>query len=152
MEEGSGVSGVGRRVDRLLLWCLPTQLHAKGGFVWRASDRFGVVKIVVGVFLSVVGFLACSNGDGRTRLVVYSAHGPDMLAWCEREYEKAHPEVDVHTVYLGSAAILGRLRAEKANPQAQVWWGADTTSFSHAAAEGLLVPYRPSFALEGHHA
>src|SRR5690606_5702516 len=35
---------------------------------------------------------------------------------------------------------------ERANPQADVWFGAPSTMFSQAAGEGLLASYRPTWA------
>ena len=85
-------------------------------------------------------------GDGRTVLTVYSPHGKDMLEHYERGFEQAHPAVDVQWVDMGSQEILDRLRAEAANPQADVWFGAPAEAFSKAAKEGLLAPYRPTWA------
>ena len=91
---------------------------------------------------------ACSRGDGRSPLIVYSPHGKDLLQYYEQEFEKAHPNVDVQWVDMGSQDILDRLRSERANPQADVWFGAPAETFSRAAKEGLLEPYRPSWAAQ----
>ena len=88
---------------------------------------------------------ACRGGDGRTPLVVYSPHGRDLLAHFEEAYEAAHPDVDVQWMDMGSQEVLDRVRSEKANPQADVWWGAPSEMFSRAAAEGLLQPDHPSW-------
>jgi len=85
-------------------------------------------------------------GDDRERLVVYSPHGQELLSAYEAAYEAAHPEVDVQWLDMGSQEALDRLRTERANPQASVWWGAPQTLFMQAAAEGLLEPYTPTWA------
>jgi iron(III) transport system substrate-binding protein len=90
--------------------------------------------------------LAGCAGDGRAVLIVYSPHGKDMLEHYERTFEETHPGVDVQWVDMGSQEVLDRLRAEAANPQADVWFGAPAETFSKAAKEGLLAPYRPTWA------
>lgn len=96
--------------------------------------------------LSFLVLLGCSSSDGRTVLTVYSPHGRELLAHYETEFEKANPTVDVQWVDMGSQAILDRLRAEKSNPQADVWFGAPAEIFARAAKEGLLEKFTPRWA------
>ena len=100
------------------------------------------------VFLPAVAFVAfaCGGNDGRTVLTVYSPHGSDLLTYYEGEFEKANPTIDVQWVDMGSPEVLERLRAEQANPQADIWFGAPAESFERAAKAGLLEPYRPTWA------
>lgn len=88
----------------------------------------------------------CGGGDGRTPLVLYSPHGRDLLALFERTYERANPEVDVRWLDMGSQEVYDRVRAEAANPQADVWFGGPATVFARGAAEGLLEAHRPPWA------
>ena len=88
----------------------------------------------------------CQRGPQRTVLTVYSPHGNDLLSYYEKEFEADHPTVDVQSVDMGSQDIIDRLRSEKANPQADVWFGATEEIFERAAREGLLAPYRPTWA------
>ncbi len=90
--------------------------------------------------------MACGGGDGRAVLTVYSPHGKDLLEYYEQEFERANPTVDVQWVDMGSQEVLDRLRAESANPQADVWFGAPSEIFDRAAAENLLEPFRPTWA------
>jgi iron(III) transport system substrate-binding protein len=88
----------------------------------------------------------CGGGGGKTELIVYSPHGPDLLKSVEERFEARHPDVDVQWVDMGSQEILDRLRSEKANPQADVWYGAPNAMFATAAEEGLLQPVQPVWA------
>ena len=88
--------------------------------------------------------LACS--DGRQPLVIYSPHGRGLLTLSEQTFEAAHPDVDVRWLDMGSQAVLDRVKSERANPQADVWFGGPSNLFGQAAAESLLVAYRPSWA------
>jgi iron(III) transport system substrate-binding protein len=100
---------------------------------------------LAGCAFALLALAACS-GDGRTPLVLYSPHGRDLLQLFETTYEKAHPEVDVRWLDMGSQDVYDRVRSEAANPQADVWFGGPDTIFARGAAEGLLQPHRPSWA------
>ncbi len=88
--------------------------------------------------------LSCS--DGREPLVVYSPHGRGLLTLAEQVFEAENPGVDVRWLDMGSQDVLDRIRSERANPQADVWYGGPSTLFSQAAAESLLVAYKPTWA------
>ena len=89
---------------------------------------------------------ACSTNDGRTVLTIYSPHGKELLAHFEQQFEKANPTIDVQWVDMGSQEVLDRLRAENANPQADLWFGAPAEIFDRAASENLLEPYTPTWS------
>jgi iron(III) transport system substrate-binding protein len=95
--------------------------------------------------VAVLAAAACT-ADDRVVLTVYSPHGADMLSHYERAFEAAYPHVDVQWVDMGSQEVLDRIRAEAANPQADVWFGAPAEIFERAANEGLLLEYTPSWA------
>jgi iron(III) transport system substrate-binding protein len=88
---------------------------------------------------------ACAR-DPRTPVYVYSPHGRDQLTLLEREFERRHPDLDVRWLDMGSQEILDRLRFERVNPQADVWFGGPTTIFDRGVADSLLAPYRPAWA------
>jgi iron(III) transport system substrate-binding protein len=97
------------------------------------------------VALVLLSALACSS-DNRTVLIVYSPHGKDLLEYLEKDFEKAHPDIDVQWVDMGSQEVLDRVRAEKDNPQGDVWFGAPAEAFDRATRENLLEPYIPSWS------
>ncbi|MDB4905346.1 MAG: hypothetical protein JWO05_130 [Gemmatimonadetes bacterium] len=88
---------------------------------------------------------ACSS-DKRTPLVIYSPHGKELLSSVELRFEAAHPDVDVQWVDMGSQDVLDRLRSEKTNPQADVWFGAPAETFMRGARDSLLAAYKPTWA------
>ena len=94
------------------------------------------------LLLALVG---CSR-DHRTPLTVYSPHGRDQLTLLEKAFEKENPDIDVRWLFLGSQEVLDRLRFEKVNPQADVWFGGPTAIFDQGVADSLLQPYRPVWA------
>jgi iron(III) transport system substrate-binding protein len=90
--------------------------------------------------------VAACDADERTPLVIYSPHGSDMLSAFEARFEELYPQIDVQWLDMGSQEVLDRVRSERANPQADIWWGAPGPLFETAAQEGLLEPYEPSWA------
>ena len=99
---------------------------------------------VISVLLVSV-FAACSR-DHRTPVVLYSPHGRDQLTLLERAFERRHPDIDVRWLDMGSQEILDRLRFERVNPQADVWFGGPATIFDRGVKDSLLAPYRPVWA------
>jgi iron(III) transport system substrate-binding protein len=97
------------------------------------------------VLLGAMTLGACA-GDDRTTLVVYSPHGRELLSHFEAGFEAEHPEVDLQWNDMGSQEVLDRVRSERANPQADVWWGAPSGMFDRAAGEGLLAPFEPGWS------
>ncbi len=101
------------------------------------------------IFVLIIQIGACSNSQNKgeeNRVVVYSPHGKEMLSEFAQRFEEAHPGVKVQWLDMGSQDVLDRIRSEKSNPQADIWWGAPSPFFMNAAEEGLLQPYRPSWA------
>ncbi|HYR46482.1 MAG TPA: extracellular solute-binding protein [Thermoanaerobaculia bacterium] len=96
--------------------------------------------------LAAAVILSGCRRDARTPLVLYSPHGRDLLGMVERAYESKHPDVDVRWLDMGSQEVYDRVRSEKANPQADVWYGGPDTIFARGARDGLLEAYRPSWA------
>lgn len=97
------------------------------------------------LLLAAAALGACA-GDGRTPVVLYSPHGRDQLALLEREFERLRPDVDVRWLDMGSQEILDRLRFERVNPQADVWFGGPTPIFDRGVEDSLLQPYTPAWA------
>jgi len=92
---------------------------------------------------------SCSgSGGGKLPLIVYSTHGKELLGEFEAGFELANPAVDVRWLDMGSQDVLDRVRSERENPQADVWWGAPSILFQQAEKERLLQPYRPTWSGE----
>jgi iron(III) transport system substrate-binding protein len=104
------------------------------------------VRARAALLASLLTLAACGGGDKRTVLTIYSPHAKDLLSYYEQEFEKAHPDIDVQFVDMGSQDVIDRLRSEAANPQADVWFGAPADIFARAAAESLLAAYKPTWA------
>lgn len=99
-------------------------------------------SVAIALFIGLVG----CRSDGREKLIVYSPHGKEMLVAAEEAFEAAYPEIDVQWQDMGGQDAFDRIRTEKTNPQATVWWGGASVAFALAAEEGLLETYKPSWA------
>jgi iron(III) transport system substrate-binding protein len=97
---------------------------------------------VTALFFCLCG--GCS-GDDTSTLIVYSPHGKEMLTAFEEMYEREHVGVDVQWLDMGSQDVYDRIRTEKNNPQADLWWGAPWLMFMRAEEENLLEEYHPTW-------
>jgi iron(III) transport system substrate-binding protein len=110
----------------------------------RAGGR-NAARTVFFALSALAAVPACSP-DTRTPLVLYSPHGRDQLELLEHAFERHHPDIDVRWLDMGSQEILDRLRFERVNPQADVWFGGPSTIFDRGVHDSVLAPYRPSWA------
>jgi iron(III) transport system substrate-binding protein len=114
----------------------------------RSVPAYFPVFPVLAVFPILPLFLvatACSS-DTRTPVVLYSPHGRDQLTLLEHAFERHRPDIDVRWLDMGSQEILDRLRFERVNPQADVWFGGPGPIFQRGTRDSLLIPYRPNWA------
>ncbi|MNI09687.1 Iron uptake protein A1 precursor [compost metagenome] len=61
------------------------------------------------------------------------------------KFNAKHPDVEVEVLTMGAQQILERVRGEKANPQADFWWGGTQSALMTAANEDLLESFKPTF-------
>lgn len=80
------------------------------------------------------------------KLVIYTGRDKNIFEIVLPKFKEKYPNIEVETLEMGAQQILERVRAEKANPQADFWWGGTQSALSTAADEGLLEPYKPTFA------
>lgn len=102
------------------------------------------MKRIVALVLCLVLALSCMSAFAEEQsLVIYSALNEEHTeAVCKAFEEKTG--IKTSSVILGGGEILARIRAEKDNATASIWWGGSCDSFIAAAEEGLLLQYTPS--------
>jgi iron(III) transport system substrate-binding protein len=103
-------------------------------------------RAVVFTAYSALSALFGCRSDHRTPVVIYSPHGRDQLELLEQAFERHRPDVDVRWLDMGSQEILDRLRFERVNPQADVWFGGPASIFDRGIEDSVLAPYRPVWA------
>ena len=124
----------------------PLHPGAAGPTSLRKAPVKALSKVRLGIASLLVLLTAgCIADDGRQVLVVYSPHGSELLRDFESRFEAERPDVDVQWLDMGSQEVLDRIRSERANPQADVWYGGPSQLFAAAAEDGLLEPHTPEW-------
>lgn len=98
------------------------------------------------LILALCAVLACGCAPkARKKLVRVYTPFPETTAQALAEaFEKKYPDIEVEQVLEGTTKVFGRIRAERENPRADVWYGAaGMLPFIAATQEGLLEPYTP---------
>jgi iron(III) transport system substrate-binding protein len=109
-----------------------------------------LMRLKLSLIVLLIAFtllLSCRSGTGnRSRLLIYTPHGQDLLKDFVARYKQRYPDADIQWLDMGSREILERVRVERNRPQADLWWGASHTTFQTAADENLLLEFRPTWA------
>jgi len=103
------------------------------------------MKIIYCLVIFVIMLSGCQT-DSKKKLVVYSPHGKEMLTEFEKQFEAAHADIDVQWLDMGSQEVFDRIKTEKDNALADVWWGSPATIFMRAEKLGLLEKYKPTWS------
>lgn len=74
------------------------------------------------------------------KLTIYSGVLEDYMVAAVKEFEK-DTGVKTEAVRMSSGEVLGRIRAEKENPKASIWFGGPADAFIQASEEGLMENY-----------
>lgn len=101
------------------------------------------MKKIIGMMVVMLLVSVVTAVSQERVLNLYGSAEPRSVEYLAKRFEK-ETGVKVNWIRMSSGETLARLRAEKANPQADVWWGGTLDPHSMAALEGLTEPYRPS--------
>jgi len=99
--------------------------------------RFMALFVVVSLLLSLA---ACGAQQASTEINVLCTPQEEWCQGMKQEFEEEFG-ITVNYVRMSSGESLARLRAEKDNPQFDIWWGGPIDSFVAAKGEGLLEAY-----------
>ena len=102
--------------------------------------------ILVAAILIAVTALAFGQTKKPTTLTVYAAMFEDHASLACKAFEKA-TGIKTSMIHLSSGEIYARVRAEKNNPQAGIWYGGAADSYIAARDEGLLLQYSSPIGL-----
>lgn len=80
------------------------------------------------------------------KLVIYTGRDEGLVQGVIERFNEKYPDIEVEYLTMGAQQILERLRAEKANPQGDFWWGGTQSALIVGANEDLLHEWEPSFA------
>lgn len=100
-------------------------------------------KIAIGIVMAVsltATVASHSVAQQSNRLTVYVGFQEDHAVEAMRQFTR-DTGIDVSMVRMSAGEILARIRAERSNPQASVWYGGPADTFVAAVQEDLLHPY-----------
>jgi iron(III) transport system substrate-binding protein len=82
------------------------------------------------------------GAEGPGTLAIYTARDKALATQVIADFEKANPNYagKVQLLTLGAQEALERVKAEKSNPQGDIWWGGTQQQMQQAAAEQVLAP------------
>lgn len=101
--------------------------------------------LVLTLVLSLAG---CNKEEGKDlKLTVYAGLMEDHALMAVKEFEEA-TGVKTEMVRMSGGEIFARIKAEKDNPSASVWYGGGALTFIAADNEGLLEHYKSPVADE----
>src|SRR4051794_13375114 len=86
----------------------------------------------------------CDRAKAERRVVLYTSIDQPIAAPIVREFERQtgiKVTLVTDTEATKSVGLAERLRAEKANPQADVWWSNECFHTINLADEGVLAQY-----------
>jgi iron(III) transport system substrate-binding protein len=101
--------------------------------------------VVTAALVAVIGAApSLAAPAGGSQLVVYTARDKSIFDYVVAQFEARYPQFrgNVQVLNMGAQEVFERVRAERANPQGDIWWGGTQQAFSLAAREGLLEPVR----------
>ena len=90
--------------------------------------------------LVLSALLVGANAHARS-LVVYCSHDPDACELAAKTFQR-DTGIETAITRKPTGEFYAQIRAERANPKADVWYGGTIDPFLQAAAEGLFVAYR----------
>ncbi|MDU1443083.1 MAG: hypothetical protein E6916_06165 [Clostridium cochlearium] len=100
------------------------------------------IKKLIGLALAstimLTSFIGCGSGgndqkgkDDGQKLTIYCGLMEDYMVAAVKEFEK-ETGIKVDAVRMSSGEIMGRIKAEKENPKASVWYGGPADGFIQA--------------------
>ena len=103
-----------------------------------------MLMVLIVVSLIVPNIFAMGKTEKEAETTELNVLMTPQEEWCQgmkQEFEKKYG-ITVNYVRMSSGESLARIRAEKDNPQFDIWWGGPIDSFVAAKQEGLLEPYK----------
>jgi iron(III) transport system substrate-binding protein len=103
----------------------------------------GVARVVVALVAAALAAFAqpAAAASARGPLVLYCSHDPDACELAARTFER-ESGVSTSVTRKPTGEVYAQVRAERANPKADVWYGGTIDPFLQGAGEGLFETYR----------
>ena len=83
------------------------------------GDRVTRAALLPALFLCA----ACGSGAPQASLDIYAPQGQEITDPLIEVYQAKHPDLRINLIHGGAGELLARMRAEKARPLGDVYWG-----------------------------
>lgn len=93
--------------------------------------------------VAAIAFMMSLGAAAAGPLVVYTALDEDQSIELLDAFKAAHPDIQVDVITGSGGTIVARLIAEKANPRADILFGAPVSGLLQLEKEGIIKPYKP---------
>lgn len=97
-------------------------------------------KILLSIFTALTLFSCGNSNKEQEKLIFYAGLQEDHAALIAQEFEKA-TGIQTEFVRMSSGETVARLKSERENMTASVWYGGPVDGIIAANAEGLIEPY-----------
>jgi iron(III) transport system substrate-binding protein len=97
--------------------------------------------VVTGLRFLLLAAMLVAGGAHARSLVVYCSHDPDACELAAKTFQR-DTGIETFITRKATGEFYAQIRAERANPKADVWYGGTIDPFLQGAAEGLFVAYR----------
>ncbi|GFZ78873.1 hypothetical protein GCM10008018_25520 [Paenibacillus marchantiophytorum] len=125
-----------------------------------------VFSVGISILLSAVVAVGCSSGSEskmvsstsspaatsapksdtpKGKLTIYVGFQEDHAIEAMKQFKK-DTGIDADMIRMSGGEILAKIRAEKENPQADIWYGGPADTFVQGMGESLLQPYKSPVA------
>lgn len=96
------------------------------------------------LLVTLLATVGCSRSDEKTEVVLYCSADQEFAEQVVAAFEAAHPDIRIlpryDTEQTKTTGLVQRLRAERANPQADVFWSSEVFLTVQLADEGVFEP------------
>ncbi len=106
----------------------------------RMKEKIAIFLVVVMLFSTAALFAGGKQERGGT-VVAYSAHEDTIIAGMVKLWEEDNPDITLEVIKMGSGDVISRVKAESANPRADVIWSIGGEPLEQNS--DLLQEYKP---------
>jgi iron(III) transport system substrate-binding protein len=99
------------------------------------------MKAIIAALAAGASLMAAAAAQAQTTITVYCSILEEQCREGVAMFEKANPAVKVAMVRKSTGEAYAQIKAEAANPKADIWWGGPAEPHLQAGEEGLLETY-----------
>ncbi|AHG80042.1 Thiamine transporter substrate binding subunit [Mannheimia varigena USDA-ARS-USMARC-1388] len=106
-----------------------------------------MTKLLISSLLFATSLFTTTDAKAEGRLTIYCTVQNNVCEDMTKQFSQKY-NVDAQFIHGGTGTILGKLKAESPNPQADIWYGGTIEPHFQAGDLGLLEAYRSPLQAE----